>query len=339
MKTHCTPKFRITISMILIIIFTFSLTGCTKLPATTSTSQSGFYFDTVITLTVYESVDDRIFTEAFALCDYYEKLFSRTIEGSDIWNINHANGQPVQVNEQTIELVTKALSYAKLSNGSIDPTLAPVSDLWCFSSDSPVIPDEDMLKEACNHVDYHQIHIDSENQTISLTNPNAGLDLGFIAKGYIADRLKDFFLSKGISSALISLGGNILCVGPKPDGSPYRIGIQYPFGASNELIASVACTDISVVTSGIYERSFTINDQVYHHILNPRTGYPIQNDLLSVTILSPVSTDADALSTVCYCLGLHAGMDLIESLNNVEAIFITSDYELHYSSGADAYDF
>lgn len=317
-----------------IAVLSLPLTGCQKQDDNIPVSQSGFYFDTFIKLSVYEPVDNDIFTDAFALCDFYEHKFSRTMEGSDIWNINHAGGAPVKVDEETITLVKEALSYAALSDGIIDPTIASAKELWDFTAELPSLPDQTALEEACLHVNYENIVLDEDNLTITLTDPYAMLDLGFIAKGYIADRLKEYFLSKGITSALINLGGNVLCVGPKQDGSPYRVGIQYPFSADNEIIAAISCTDSSVVTSGNYERYFQLNGTVYHHILDSRTGYPVQNGLLSVTILSPSSTQGDALSTLCYCYGLEDGMALVESLEQVEAIFITDDYELHYSSGA-----
>ena len=341
MKTHSggfmKKKAVILLCILSVTILIYLVTGCSRTGSVSKTSQSGFYFDTVITLTVYGDVDDAVFTEAFALCDDYEHKYSRTQEGSDIWNINHADGASVSVDRETYALIEKALYYAALSDGLIDPTIAPVKDLWDYTADTPVLPDPDLLSDACSHVDYTKVILDPQTQTVTLTDPDAALDLGFIAKGYIADRLKVFFLEHGISSALINLGGNVLCVGPKPDGSAYYIGIQYPFRSSSELITSVSCTDLSVVTSGIYERYFTLNDTIYHHILSPETGYPIENELLSVTILSESSTDGDALSTLCYCLGLDKGMALIESLDNTEAIFITDDDSLHYSSGAEQY--
>ena len=159
------------------------------------------------------------------------------------------------------------------------------------------------------------------------------LDLGAVAKGYIADRIKDYLLEQGVESAIIDLGGNILCVGSRPGGDPFRIGLQRPFASHSETVATVEITDKSVVSSGIYERYFEEDGVLYHHILNPETGYPYDNGLVSVTIISDESVDGDGLSTSCFALGLEKGMELINSLPDVQAVFITEDGELHFSEG------
>lgn len=317
----------------LLLLLCIACTGCSETQMQEKTSRSGFYFDTVITLTIYGSVKDSeaILEDAFLLCESYDQTFSRTLDGSDVKNINDAAGQPVTVSQDTIRLLETALYYAELSDGKIDPTIAPVKDLWDFSSST--LPDSNALAAACSHVDYHHVILDKETNTVTLTDPDAKLDLGFIAKGYIADRLKEYLLSQGVTHAVIDLGGNVLCIGGKPDGSAYRIGIRYPFGEASDIITALSCSDKSIVTSGIYERYFTLDNTIYHHILDTETGYPVRNNLLSVTILSSTSVQGDALSTLCYIYGLEDGMKLVESLDDVEAIFITDDYKLHYSSG------
>lgn len=157
----------------------------------------------------------------------------------------------------------------------------------------------------------------------------AGIDLGAIAKGYIADQVKTYLKKQGIKHAIINLGGNVDVIGTKPDGSKYNIGIQKPFDESGEAITSVQLKDQTVVTSGIYERYFKKNGKLYHHILDPRTGYPCENNLYSVSIITDSSTKADALSTTCFLLGYEKGMELIQSMDGVEAIFITDDEKVH----------
>ena len=157
--------------------------------------------------------------------------------------------------------------------------------------------------------------------------------MGGIAKGYIADQMKAYLNQKGITSGYINLGGNVLALGAKTDGSAYTIGIQRPFGEENEAIASVSITDQTVVSSGVYERYFEVDGTRYHHILDTATGYPYDNGLLEVTIITGASVDGDGLSTTCFSLGLEDGMALVESLDATEAIFITDDYEVHTSSG------
>ena len=162
-------------------------------------------------------------------------------------------------------------------------------------------------------------------------DPNASVDVGAIAKGYIADRIKDYMKKNGVKHAVIDLGGNILLLGSKTDGSKYNIGIQKPFGETGEPITSIKVANKSVVTTGIYQRYFEADGKIYHHILDPRTGYPCENTLYSDTIITDSSLTADALSTVCYLMGYETANDLIDQLENVDALFITNDNEIHYT--------
>ena len=159
------------------------------------------------------------------------------------------------------------------------------------------------------------------------------LDLGAIAKGYIADRLKDYLKEQGVTSATINLGGNVLCIGGHTDGKPFSVGIQKPFAQRNEVLLSVDVDDLSVVSSGIYERYFESNGTLYHHILNPKTGMPYNNGLTSVSILSSTSVEGDGLSTACFALGLKDGIALLDSLEGVCGVFVDENGELHYSEG------
>jgi len=253
-------------------------------------------------------------------------LVSRTVKSSDISMVNHANGQPVEVSDTTIELLKKGIKFGELTDGAFDITIAPLSELWDFKNNPGNIPSEADINEALSHVNYKNIVI--EGNTVTLTDPEAAIDLGGIAKGYMADQLKKYLLNEGVTSAIINLGGNVLTIGAKPNGTSFNIGIQKPFDEQNETITSVQVKDSSVVTSGSYERYFEVNNTIYHHILNTDTGYPCDNELLSVTILSEESVDGDALSTTCFALGLEKGRKLIESLEDMDAIFVTDDYEI-----------
>lgn len=295
-------------------------------------SEVGFYFDTVIQITLNGTQDESILKECFALMSDYENMLSRTRENSDVWNINHSNGAPTKVCEDTAELLKLALHYSELSDGAFDVTIAPVSILWDFQGEEPhQIPSDEALAEALSHVDYRQVELDGT--TVTLKDPDMSIDLGGIAKGYIADRIRDLLIERGVPSGFIDLGGNILAFGEKPNKTPWKIGIRKPFGTATELIATVTGPGRSVVTSGTYERYFELDGTLYHHILNPSDGYPVENGLYSVTILSESSADGDALSTTCFSLGLEKGMELIESLENIESMFITDDLKLHRSSG------
>lgn len=314
---------------LLSIVGTLTLSGCGA--SSKQISRTGFYFNTVITITIYDEDRKSVLDDCFALADKYENLFSTKITSSDIYKINHAGGAPVTVDDEIIVLLQKGLIYANLSDGLFDITIGSLSSLWNFSENNGTVPDAADIQAAVSTVDYHGIII--EGNTVTLTNPDTNIDLGGIAKGYIADKLKELLHENGIHSGIINLGGNVLTVGPKENGNAYKIGIKKPFSDDGSAIATVKITDETVVSSGVYERYFYVDDTLYHHILNPATGYPIDNDLLGVTIICNASVDGDALSTTCLALGLDAGMQLIESLPDTEAIFITSDYIIHKSSG------
>lgn len=315
------------------------LTGCTK--NIEPISRTGFYFDTVIQVTLYDTEDTAILDGCFALAEKYENLFSATKEGSDVWNINHGNGKTVTVSEETVSLLVAATDYANTTEGVIDPTIHPVSSLWNFGSDSePHVPEDAAIQEALSHVSYENIRFgttpsdESEGSvyhTVTLTDPEAAVDLGFIAKGYIADKMKEYLLSQGVKSACISLGGNVLAVGEKPDGSPFRIGIQEPFAETGKSLDTIEIRDTSVVTSGIYERCFDEDGVLYHHVLDTATGYPVDNELAGVTIICPSSAKADALSTACLCLGLEEGRKYLDAEKDVAYLLVTRDGELYRS--------
>ena len=313
----------------LICILCLALTGCRDISGN-PLSKSGIYLDTLITITVYGTEDESLLDHCFSLCASYEKLFSRTLEGSDIYRINHSNGQPTQVDRETALLIEKAIYYSELTEGAFDCTIAPLSILWDFQNATHP-PASQKIQEALSLVDYRTIQV--ADHTVTLQNPNAAIDLGGIAKGYIADRIKDYLKSQGVTSALIDLGGNILAVGNKPDGSAWNIGIQKPFDQASSAITSLKVQDQSLVTSGIYERYFQDGNTLYHHLLDPSTGYPADTGLYSVTILTDHSVDADALSTACFVLGPEKGMALVESLPGVEAVFVTDTQELLRSDG------
>lgn len=328
--------------LIFLFLISTALSGCSSFQRNSGQtasdsydkiSKTGFFFDTVVSVTLYGTSDETVLDDCFLQMKHYEDLLSKTVEGSDIWRINHSNGTPVEVSDETAALIHMANSYSARSDGAFDITIAPVVSLWDFTGDKPhIIPAPSDLASALTHVDYHTLTI--EQNKVTLTDPLAQLDLGGIAKGFIADRICEWLTDHEISCGLISLGGNILTFGQKPDGTPWNIAVRKPFGSADESITVVSAeSGISVVTSGTYERYFEQDGVLYHHILDPDSGYPVTNGLTSVTILSDSSAEGDALSTACFVLGLEKGMKLIESIDTAEALFITDDMELHKSSG------
>lgn len=320
-------------ALLLLTLAVFGFFYQKQLPQTDPISGTAFKLNTVVQVTIYDSKDTSLIEEAFALCDKYEELFSRTKPSSEIYQLNHKtlpqDKDGFAVSFETAQLIAKGLAYGRLSDGNFDISIEPVSSLWDFTSGEKAIPSEESLLSALPLVNYKNVTLNGQH--VQFAEEHMGLDLGAIAKGYIADKIKEFLLSKGVKSAIINLGGNVLCVGSKPDGSPFRVGIQKPFAERSETAAVVDISDQSMVSSGVYERYFEKNGQRYHHILNPATGYPYENSLVSVTIISDKSVDGDGLSTSCFALGLEKGMALINSLPEVHAVFITDDYEMHYS--------
>lgn len=310
------------------LIFFSMISGCGKEQETIS--KSGFYFDTVITVTLYDKDYEQLLEDCFKMADTYEQYFSATRSDSDVSKINTAGGKPVVVQDETIELMEKGLYYSEISEGGFDITVGNLTSLWDFTQENPTLPKDSDIQNAIASIDYHNVEV--SGNTVSLKNTDARIDLGGIAKGYIADQMKKYLTDQGVTQGIINLGGNVLCLGEKSDG-PYRIGVQKPFDMEGTALFALEIADQTVVTSGVYERCFTLEDKLYHHILNPATGYPYDNHLVSVTIICKNSVDGDGLSTTCFSMGLKKGMELIESLPDTEAVFITDDNELHFSSG------
>lgn len=333
-------------------------TGCGNITdADTSTTEnepisiSSIKLNTAIQITIYDSQDKSLLDDCLALCDRYELIFSRTNENSELYKLNHrkdtsdkdpnADGQTIpypisgtadtwHISEDLASLLSQGLSITRESDGAFDIAIAPLTSLWDFTAEDPKVPDDAAIQKALPLCSSDGVTID--DQDITLPSDDIQFDVGAIAKGYIADRMKDLLVKKGVNSAIINLGGNVLCIGSKPDGTPFKVGIQKPFADRNETEAVMDITGKSVVSSGIYERCFKQNGKLYHHILNPKTGFPYDNSLISVTIISDQSVDGDALSTTCFALGLEDGLKFAEK-KGVQAVFITEDYELHYTDG------
>lgn len=304
------------------------LCGCSNLPENTSGAAQSkidgikdtkFIFDTVVTLTA--DCDEKNLDEAFKLCEKYEELLSRTKTESEVSLLN-SSSDFIEVSEDTVNIISCSLYYSQITNGKFDITICPVSMLWDFSAE--IIPSRDEIAEALKNVDYQSIVISGKRVNLG----GKKIDLGGIAKGYIADRIKEYFTQQKINTAVINLGGNVSLLGKEE----VTVGIRTPF-SQNDISARLHLSDTSVVTSGIYERFIESDDKIYHHILDPETGYSVETDLASATVICKSSLDADALSTCCILLKLKAAKELIEETEDTEAIFIDLNGNLHYTSG------
>ncbi|MDE7267201.1 MAG: FAD:protein FMN transferase, partial [Lachnospiraceae bacterium] len=293
---HSVKSVRFFVSVLIpAVCCALCLNSCAEISNTNPVSRTGFAFDTIISITIYDNNKSDVLDACFDLCETYESLFSATREDSEVWKINHSDGSPVPVSFETASLIQSALLWCEKSNGALDLTMLPIEEEWCISeqmtrmSENPdyeyYIPNASELNKLLEHVNYRNVVIYNENgktvtydeelsdehsYRVQLSDAEAGIDLGFIAKGYIADKLKEFMLSQGIESGVISLGGNVLLIGEKPDHSPFNIGIQKPFGNAGEIITMVQKTDTSVVSSGCYERYFSdsTDGRIYHHIFD-----------------------------------------------------------------------
>ena len=346
--------------IVLLIIATLIIPqiGCNAQAQNNNTgiSKTSFHLDTVCTITIYSmegiqemSRDEQeretlsLITEAFKVCDDYEKILSKTIEGSDVYRINHASGQWVEVSEDTVAVVEQGLSTANLVGGVFDITIGEVTQLWDFRSEDEegnrigTLPDEKELAEAISHVDYKKVEI--EGNRVRLLDSHAQLDLGGVAKGYIADRVAEYIEERGVVSGIIDLGGNIVVIGQKGESlddygeaTDFSVGIASPLSERGDLFGTVSCADKTVVTSGTYERYFEIEGVKYHHVLDSQTGYPAETDLLSVTVLSDKGNSAlcDALSTAALALGKEKALDMLEAYTPVSAILVDTEGEVTF---------
>ena len=307
-----------------LLIFSFFLCSCQK---TTPLSSKEFCLDTIVQITLYDSSSKNILNNCFDLCKKYELVFSSNNKKSELYQLNHSlhKLENQTISKELYQVIKQGLYYSELSNGAFDITIGSISSLWDFKNNT--IPQDNLIKEHLQDVSYKNIVL--EKNHLRFLNEQTMIDLGAIAKGYIADQIKDYLLKKNVSSALINLGGNILCVGQKQQKS-FLIGVTNP-QETNDSILSLNINDLSVVTSGTYQRYIETDSKKYHHILDPSTGYSYENGLSAVTIISKSSIQGDALSTVCFSLGKEKGMKLLNSLKDVSGCFIDENNQITYS--------
>lgn len=305
--------------------------GCTRRDKTAADGQlqsTFFCFDTVCA--VGGSMTQEQLDATVARCQSFEQTLSRTIATSDVGRINAAGGAPVEVAPETAELIESALDYCSASDGLFDITIGAVSELWDFHEG--VVPSEAQIEAALPHVGYELVRVDGT--TVTLADPDARLDLGGIAKGYVSDVLLDELAVAGVTSAYVNLGGNVKVLGAKPDGSPWKIGVRDPNAPEDERsIARVALTDGSVVTSGLYERQFEQGGRRYWHILDPRTGYPVKSDLVSATIVSERSIDGDGYTKPLFMWGSGRALTFLED-RGLECLLVDSKGGIQQTTGS-----
>jgi thiamine biosynthesis lipoprotein len=326
------------LSIILILVLALQLWGCTSTNSGENNdlkvSKNEFMLDTMITITLYGTKDNSSIDELFKVISELEKKLSIHAIGSELDLIRKNAGiVPVKVSEDTLAVFEKSIEYSKLSGGLFDITSAPLISLWAIGTDEQHIPSDDEINSSLELIDYGKIVINHEESTIFIQDKNMYANLGAIAKGYIADQVAEKARELELESAILNLGGNVLLIGSKPDGNDFKVGIQDPDVTRGGYMGIVEGSNLSIVTSGDYERYFIENGVKYHHILNPNTGYPAENNIKSVSIITNNSFDGDALSTSVLLMGLEKGIEFIERTENTEAIFITKDNEIILTDG------
>lgn len=324
------------LAALLLTIFALSLTACGETAAESET-RTVYAMDTVMNLTVYgENAAAVLESAEKELHTLDEAVLSRTAEGSELYALNTSNGETVEYGADDIlpALIETALTISDATEGAFDPTLAPVLDAWGFTKDERRVPSADELKELLSHTGCGKVALEktADGWTVTLLD-GAQLDLGGIAKGYAAGRVRTILREAGVTSAIISLGGNVAAVGKKPDGSAWTVGLQDP-DRPEAYFGTVSIEDACVVTSGAYQRYFEENGVCYHHILDPHTGCPAESGVKSVSVVAQDDTLADALSTALFVMGLDAGAEFQKSSGlSFEAVFVTDDNTVWITPG------
>ncbi len=292
--------------------------------------------DTVITLQIYNddpNIDvQQVIDDTEKLVESYENLISKTVEGSFTSELNK-NGSfdatDKVYKDLVYFLVDRSQFYASVSDGTFDVTVEPLVSLWDINNGNTEVPSQEEIDAAVSLINYNNLTYDPNTYTLA---NGSTVDFGAIAKGYMADLIKASLMSKGIDSALVNLGGNVITVGEKPGGKDWVIGIQDPEEPTGTSLGTIRVKNKTVVSSGNYERFFIKDGVRYHHILDPKTGYPGGPGLAATTVISDRSIDCDALSTTSFLLGIEQGTDLINSMDGFEVMFITEDMKYSFSN-------
>lgn len=330
--------------LFIICLFTgiFFLGGCQKNKAA-ECKKTEELLGTIITATIYADTKEEgeeALNMAFKRVCEIEAIMSAKKDTSELSRLNQTAAKaPVKVSEELYCVIEDALKYAEFSDGALDPTIGKLIDLWGIGTEQEKVPSKEEIAPYVNQENYKNVILDQNAHTVFFKNNKIQLDLGAIAKGYAADEMKKLLTgSYHISSGMLSLGGNVLAIGTKPNGELWNVGIVNPLDTTS-VRATLQMEDHTLVTSGNYERYFMKDEKRYHHILDPRTGYPAEAGVISSSIMGKVSMDCDALSTAAYILGSDKGMELLRSMNGIEGMFVKEDGTLVKTNGLENHNF
>lgn len=327
------------IYLLLIIVISMSLNlGCKKDKEYSDYNMDMYAMGSYINVTIYSqtTVDNQIFDSIKNTIVNIDNNISINNEEiiSEIDKINKNAGKKyVSVSKDTFELIEESIKYAKETNRHNDISIGAVVKLWNIGFENASVPNDKDIDGALKLCNIDDIELDYKSNSVKLRKQGMIIDLGSIAKGYVGEKVKSIILDAGYEKALLNIGGNIVCVGTKSDNLPYKVAIRDGNKGNNDYLGILEVENKSVVSSGIYERNFKQNGKLYHHILDTNTGYPVENELLGVSVISDNSTYCDALSTALLSMGTKEGMKFVESRDNLEAIFITKDNKIYLSKG------
>jgi Membrane-associated lipoprotein involved in thiamine biosynthesis len=326
-------KMRKSISIMAIFIILVSFfTGCNK--KVEPVEKTEYMLGTICTIKVYDGNKDEAITKAFTRIKNIEDKMSVNKEGTELDSVGDASGKsPVKVSDDTFYVLKKGKYYSEQAVGAFDITVGPLVKIWGIGTDKARVPSKEEIDTKKSLINYKDLILDEQNKTAFLKKSGMSLDLGGIAKGYAADEATRILKENGVKHGIVNLGGNVLAINDNPDGHPWKVGVQNPFEPNGDVLGTVEVTNKTVVTSGIYERYLEQNGKKYHHILNPFTGYPMDNTLASVTIITNTSIDADAMTKNIFYKGLDKGMEYVKSLKGIEAIFVTKNKEVYITDG------
>ena len=303
------------------------LTSCSNSPK--KSEERFFAMDTYMTIEAYGENAEKSVREARERVLELEKLVSVNDNNSEIYALN--NGESPDLSRDTLELTRKALEFAAKTNGAFDPTVYPITAAWGFTTGETRVPDGGEIALLLEKVGYEKVSVSGKKVVLQ---GGAELDFGGIAKGYASDKCTEIMRNHGVNSALINLGGNVYALGKRPDGDLWRIGVADPLGESAEdNVGILSVSDCAVVTSGNYQRGFTHNGTAYGHIIDPKTGYPAESDLISVTTISPDGTLCDALSTALFAMGREGAEQFYRENGDFDVIMIDENGEIFVSEG------
>lgn len=328
----------------ILLVFLLLLSGCAgqekeaKEPEllTSPYKKTEFLMGTVVTLKIYDEGKEDVLEKAFDRIKYLAAhiTVNEDEKQSEVDEINRKAGvEPVKVSKDIYELIEAGEDYSIDTNGTFDISIGPLTNLWHIGFPDARKPEQSEIDAVLPLIDYKQVELNKQEQTVFLKNPGMQLDLGAIAKGFITDEVVEVLKANDVTTAIVDLGGNIYVLGNNPSGKDWTVGIQDPLSARGETVGKITEKNKSIVTSGIYERYLEVDGKTYHHLLNPDDGYPFNNDIAGVSIVSEKSVDGDGLSTSLFSKGIQGGLEFVEKYEGVEAIFISTDNKVYITSG------